>query len=95
MTTPPTPTDPGSGRPGLRWMRRAACADTPQLAWIGPKRGHTIPPAELERMAGICDTCPVRAACAAFADETGATAGFWAGKWHHTRPHDESGRAAA
>lgn len=86
--------------PDREWMRHAACVGS------GPGSGlpWTTDTTELpvvigELMAATCAACPVRLACAAYADQAGITGGFWAGRDRSldqrtnrpTRPPERSG----
>lgn len=68
------------------WMINAACREhPPDDMFPKPKDKHG------QRHAlAICATCPVRAECANYAEQTGATHGIWAGQYrndkHYTSP---------
>ena len=61
------------------WMADAACIDRPDLGWL--KDPELVGLGEEAEMAVVCDHCPVRIACAVYADAAEVTGGFWAG--HH------------
>ena len=68
------------------WMRDAACAKQLNLPW-------TVDHAQLDEynrkiLARICAGCPVRQACAAYADDHKVNAGFWAGTSRDRHPRD-------
>jgi hypothetical protein len=82
--------EPGTGRrpeplPFLRapadWMSQAACADpsASYLPWTAD--GQDVPVDYVAAMAEVCDSCPVRQACAEFTGPAEVTAGFWAGRY--------------
>ena len=60
------------------WMADSACAAMPGLPWIDCS--SRVPPFVVELMAEACAHCPVLARCAAFVEEAGITAGYWAGQ---------------
>ncbi len=66
----------------LNWTDDAACRSRMDLPWLAEPEDVGL--FEEARMARVCDTCPVRAACATFADLADITGGFWAG--HHRTP---------
>lgn len=72
MTRPPEITNLHTRR-----MDRAACAQWPDLLWLG---GVQPDRSEVDAMRRICAACPVRTACQRFADDAGACAGWWAGR---------------
>lgn len=60
------------------WMADGACTAMPGLPWIDcPSR---VPPFVADLMAETCAHCPVLGRCAAFVEEAGITAGYWAGE---------------
>ncbi len=71
-----TPTPPGAAD---GWMRRAACA-TPgarDLPWTTDT--HHLPTSELDALAAVCCTCPVRTACETHVRTARVRGGYWAG----------------
>lgn len=77
--------------PDREWMRHAACLNTGPEDGPGAGLPWTTDTIELpvvigELMAATCAACPVRLACAAYADQAGITGGFWAG---HDRSLDQ------
>ena len=67
---------------GPGWRAEAACQSRQDLGWLAEPENVGL--GEEATMAVLCDRCPVRAACAAYVDDTGVTGGFWAG--HHRTP---------
>ncbi|HSY14430.1 MAG TPA: WhiB family transcriptional regulator [Jatrophihabitantaceae bacterium] len=65
---------------GAVWQLEAACAEpaTAGLPWTLDH--HLLLDAERDALRTVCQSCPVQLQCAAFADELGATVGFWAGR---------------
>jgi hypothetical protein len=63
------------------WMSQAACADpsASYLPWTAD--GEDVPVDSVSAMAEVCDSCPVRKACAEFTRPAELTAGFWAGRY--------------
>lgn len=59
------------------WMTSAACATRSDLPWTTDTT--RLPRRAVAAMGRVCRACPVREACAAHADATTATGGFWAG----------------
>ena len=55
------------------WMADALCAQTDPEAFFPEKGGATKPAKKL------CDACPVRAQCLAYALKNGETEGIWGG----------------
>jgi WhiB family redox-sensing transcriptional regulator len=55
------------------WMTEAACRSMDRSIFF-PERGQDLRPAK-----DVCATCAVSGDCAAYAIETGATAGIWGG----------------
>ncbi|HEY9289908.1 MAG TPA: WhiB family transcriptional regulator [Microlunatus sp.] len=68
---------------GLGWTDEAACVDWPGLPWIGPRRGQSLDPADLDQMIETCAACPVIDACRDYVQAAEVTGGFWAGAWRH------------
>jgi WhiB family redox-sensing transcriptional regulator len=61
---------------GPAWMDEAACKGKP-IEWWFPREGHGISSyADARR---VCDGCPVRAECLAFAQDNGERFGMWGG----------------
>lgn len=65
------------GMTATAWMTSAACAARPDLPWTTDTT--RLPRRTVTAMARVCLACPVREACAAHADTTAVTGGFWAG----------------
>ena len=68
--------------PSMAFMAQALCAQPRHrtLPWIeDPNRLEARRSRPV--MAALCDACPVRANCEAFAEAAKITAGFWAGEW--------------
>jgi hypothetical protein len=64
----------------MGWMEDAACRGFPELPWTGDSpEVHTV---YRQAMRAVCWSCPVRAACEAYADQQGITGGFWAGRFY-------------
>lgn len=62
------------------WRRQAACIGHPHSSWWFPVRGPGKPRAGDESPAyPICDACPVRVECRAYADRQGDVEGIWGG----------------
>lgn len=57
------------------WMRRARCAE-PDCSDLDP-----FELGDAAALVEVCDRCPVRAACGAFADEHQIRDGVWGGRW--------------
>lgn len=55
------------------WWDEAACKDQPEVNWF-PERGEPTEPAKQ-----VCDACPARDACLAFAVEEHIEHGIWGG----------------
>ena len=70
------------------WQRQAACAEpwAVELPWT--VREGCVLEVERQAMRAVCRSCPVLGDCAAFADDTGATVGFWAGQVRDVDPVD-------
>lgn len=62
------------------WQTDPACLGEAGLPWTE----DTISASDRQRMAVVCAGCPVIAQCAALAQGTGVTAGFWAGVRYNT-----------
>ncbi|MFD7308339.1 WhiB family transcriptional regulator [Promicromonospora sp. NPDC059942] len=64
--------------PTTGWMLGAACAreGLRDLPWIA----EDASPADRARMARVCASCPVLAACEVSTVLVATTAGFWAGR---------------
>jgi hypothetical protein len=60
----------------LDWTENAACRPHPD--WTAERRPEID---ATERMAAICSGCPVRLRCAAYALDSRAESGFYAGVW--------------
>lgn len=63
-----------------RWMERAACVGRPPELWFSDD------PERREMATHICNSCPVQASCAVFADQIRATHGVWAGAYRLMNP---------
>ena len=61
-----------------RWMAKASCVGHTALPWT--ENLSRVPEVLVDIMRDLCDSCPVRAECAAYAVEVGITAGWWAGR---------------
>jgi hypothetical protein len=61
-----------------RWMARASCVGHTALPWT--ENLSRVPEVLVDIMRDLCDACPVRAECAAYAVEVEITAGWWAGR---------------
>lgn len=61
-----------------RWMPAAACLARADLPWTTDTDRLTA--AAVRAMTRVCDRCPVRNPCAAYATTEGVTGGFWAGR---------------
>ena len=61
-----------------RWMPAAACLGRVDLPWTTDTDRLTA--AAVRAMGRVCDRCPVRNHCAAYAVEMAVTGGFWAGR---------------
>jgi len=60
------------------WRDAALCQTYPDLPWIlDPDR---VTPVEVGWMEVVCAACPVSFECGDYADATGVTSGFWAGR---------------
>lgn len=57
------------------WQADSACLTEPDLPWTEER----VSTADQQRMTVVCGGCPVAKECAALAQETAVTAGFWAG----------------
>ena len=60
------------------WMRHGACLTAQALPWTTDEAD--APSVLVELMQGTCAVCPVRLACAAYADREGITGGWWSGE---------------
>lgn len=72
------------------WRRDAACIDEdPELFAPHPdgERKLAVPPPRAHEAARICARCPVRARCAASADER-REVGVWGGAWRYRNSRD-------
>src|SRR3954451_783563 len=56
----------------------ARCIGWPDLPWLGDSWRTSADEAAVMR--AVCQSCPVVYACAAYADATEVTGGFWAGR---------------
>lgn len=74
----PLPTDAVENLPAIPppgpWIHRAACAGLP-ADWFFPTRGQ----GSVVLIQAVCDSCPVRADCLAWAVENRIHHGFWGG----------------
>jgi hypothetical protein len=67
------------------WVEQARCAlpEYRNLEWVMEKPGNQTK-SELSRkrqkMAEVCNLCPVMAECREYAEKAHVTIGFWAGK---------------
>lgn len=61
------------------WENKAACRHYRADGWYPPGRGHQRGAAVAEAVRICITECPVRAACADFADRTRQKAGVWGG----------------
>lgn len=68
-----------NGSPVPGWMRYAACAQIGDAVLPWTTDTHRLPTVLVEMMREVCDACPVRLACDAYATTEGVTGGFWAG----------------
>ena len=82
------------------WHDAAACRHADPGLFFGPDGESDDGRSRRERRAGhICAGCPVRAACAQWADEHQPRAGIWAGVNHdrwtaeHRRENDRARKA--
>jgi hypothetical protein len=73
-------------------VRSARCTGWPDLPWTGDARRTS--PDEAAVMRAVCQSCPVVHACAAYADATGVTGGFWAGHFRDASAQPGVGGAA-
>ena len=65
---------------GTGWMRHAACLRSPGLPWtLDTAEVEMLPAVLVDLMRETCKACPVREACAAYADREDVTGGWWAG----------------
>lgn len=88
-------------RVDTRWMARGACVGHTALPWTQPL--GRVPRMLIDIMADLCDGCPVRDQCAAYAVEAEITVGWWAGRslnrFTHNHPptredlHDDPAQA--
>lgn len=77
MTTHPN--HHAAPRPPSEWMREAACLGVADLPWTTDTADRTGPALLGQIMADTCAACPLRAECAAYADDHDICGGFWAG----------------
>jgi hypothetical protein len=73
---------------GEQWRLDAACAGRGDLFWP-PDPISTTKRLQLRAEAAlVCESCPVREPCAAYAAEHQCI-GLWAGQWRADRPNGE------
>jgi hypothetical protein len=89
MTTHRPPADP---RALAAIVVLARCTGWPDLPWTGEARRTT--PDEAAVMRAVCHSCPIVHACAAYADATEVTGGFWAGRIRDASARPDVGGAA-
>ena len=68
------------------WMRNGACTSRIDLPWTEDR--HLVETDREASMAAVCGTCPVLATCQDYAATTGASGGFWAGRFRDRASHD-------
>jgi hypothetical protein len=89
MTTKRPPTGPLSL---AAIVALARCTCWPDLPWTGDS--WRTGPDETAVMRAVCLSCPVVHACAAYADATEVTGGFWAGHFRDPSARPDVGGAA-
>lgn len=68
----------------VAWMREAACRDEdPELFFPISAAGAGL--AQANEAKGVCEICPVRAACLSYALQTNQEAGIWGGATEEER----------
>lgn len=71
--------------PDTRWMKRGACVNAPLSLFISPDTDDIAEPVYPSKDAvALCDQCPVKPECLAWALETDAI-GTWAGTSDYQR----------
>lgn len=61
----------------VAWQTLGSCGARTDLPWTAEP--EHVGPWDAESMRGLCTACPVLADCAAYADTSGVSAGWWAG----------------
>ena len=89
MTSNRPPTDP---RALAAIVVLARCTGWPDLPWTAGSWRAT--PDEVAVMRAVCHSCPVIHACAAYAEATEVTGGFWAGRFRDASARPDVGGAA-
>ena len=89
MTTRRPPTDPLAL---AAIVTLARCTGWPDLPWTGDSWRTSADEAAVMR--AVCHSCPVVHACAAYAEATEVTGGFWAGRFRDASARPDVGGAA-
>jgi WhiB family transcriptional regulator, redox-sensing transcriptional regulator len=74
------------------WRDDALCKKYPQLPWIDEPK--CVSGRDRHDMLSVCSHCPVFAECLAFVKQHGIVAGFWAGRFRHSRNQNTKDTAA-
>lgn len=76
--TPPTRRPTTSAAPSDAWMRDALCRQVDSALFFPEGRGGSVV-MQTEQAKQVCNLCPVKAACLAWALDTGQSSGVWGG----------------